>query len=331
VIYKDENYNTFPNAIRLSEQELLIGFRHAPDRRAAYGSITHIDPASQAVCVRSSNGGETWDKQLQLIYSDFAYGVQDPCLNVLSDGTLLCSFDRTYSIRSVDGGKTWDEPIAIPMIGAVRGNIVELDDGTIVLPMYNQSDAGVSFLAGTKDKGNSWELYSEIPRMDNYDLVEPNLFKTDSGKLVAFIRSHKKQDGFDIEQTEACTSPLIVTESSDNGKTWSVPTITGISTPSPFHLLKLPSGNVLLSYGYRNKPYGIRARILDRECTRIDEAPESVLRTDGGGMDIGYTSSVLLGNGDILITYYYDDEQGCRHIAGTVCRENALIMEDENE
>jgi hypothetical protein len=35
---------------------------------------------------------------------------------------------------------------------------------------------------------------------------------------------------------------------------------------------------VLLLYGYRHKPFGVRARVLDAECTNLTSAPEIVLR-----------------------------------------------------
>ena len=53
----------------------------------------------------------------------------------------------------------------------------------------------------------------------------------------------------------------------------------------PSHALRLADDRVLLVYGYRQKPYGIRARILDAECTNAAEAREFVLRDDGGSGD----------------------------------------------
>ncbi|WP_316814385.1 hypothetical protein [Pedobacter heparinus] len=50
----------------------------------------------------------------------------------------------------------------------------------------------------------------------------------------------------------------------------------------------MPDNRVLLTYGYRHQPYGIRAKILNAECTDFKTAVEVVLRTDGGGGDLGY-------------------------------------------
>jgi hypothetical protein len=61
---------------------------------------------------------------------------------------------------------------------------------------------------------------------------------------------------------------------------------------------------------------------LDSECSNFEDSEDIILRDDGCGSDIGYTNSVLLNNGEVLITYYYyDKEDGLRYIAGTICKE----------
>lgn len=77
---------------------------------------------------------------------------------------------------------------------------------------------------------------------------------------------------------------------------------------------RLPDDRVLLVYGYRHKPYCIRARILNMGCTDYDTAEEIVLRTDGGGSDLGYPWATLIDEN----TYYYNIGNGTRHNAGTM-------------
>ena len=86
----------------------------------------------------------------------------------------------------------------------------------------------------------------------------------------------------------------------------------------PLHALRLPDNRVLLTYGYRHQPYGIRARILNPECTDYRTAPEFVLRDDGGTTDLGYTWSVQLDKKQVLVVYYFNIGNGPRHIAGTI-------------
>ena len=64
----------------------------------------------------------------------------------------------------------------------------------------------------------------------------------------------------------------------------------------------------LPDYGYRREPYGIRASFSYDQGRTWDIAHEVVLRTDGGGRDLGYPSSVELPDGSILSAYYFHTE-----------------------
>jgi len=145
------------------------------------------------------------------------------------------------------------------------------------------------------------------------------LYRTESGKLVCFIRT----DNPKIDRENALLrTPLVTTESLDDGKTWSELKFRKITTPNTYGVMRLNSGNVLLTFGYRYEPFGIHAVIMDVECSNLDEMEELVVRDDGGGYDVGYTSAVQLDDGRILITYYYTlTESGPWFIGGTLCEE----------
>jgi hypothetical protein len=279
---------------------------------------------------------------------DYVCGIQDPCITKLVDGTLFATFftwkvlekeDATepqpwdqeilgrwiarigglYSIQSFDHGATWSEPVPITGGGkAVRGNPVELEDGTLVLPTYGGAEnKGTIFIMASSDRGGSWERIAQL-EIEDYLFHEPNLSLTPSGKIVLLTRSRNMAG----PEANGLSSPLYTSESVDGGRTWSPIVQRPFYSPSPFHMLRLHSGKVLVSYGYRFEPFGIRAFLLDSELSSWDEVEETVLRADGAGFDLGYTSAVQIDNGEILITYYYyDDEEGRRYIAGTYCRE----------
>ena len=83
--------------------------------------------------------------------------------------------------------------------------------------------------------------------------------------------------------------------------------------------LTLPSGNVLIVYGYRREPYGIRARVLDPECRAPGDAQEHVIRRDGGVLDLGYPHAALMRDGRVVIVYYFNGAGGGqRFVAGTI-------------
>lgn len=349
VIYRDEQFNSFPNVVVNELGEVMVAFRQAPDWQHVFNKVTHCDPASKAVYVTSLDGGHSWNSRTTTLYDDFYLGIQDPCLNVLQDGTLFCTYftwkiflesdvknpipgerkvydtwirrlGGAYSIRSRDSGRSWDRPLPIPQGQSVRGNVVELEDGSLVLAMYDHPDYPAQAVATvTRDHGVTWEFLAVIAKEDGVLFQEPNLYRTESGKLVAWLRTWKQNVPQDGRQ-----HPLYVCESYDNGKTWINVSEQPVHSPSPFHALRLLSGNVLLTYGHRFMPgSGIRARLLDSECGNISEAEEVILREDGHGFDIGYPHAVQLPDGSILIVYYFYDEaeRGKRYIAGTLCRE----------
>jgi len=361
VIYKDENYNSFPNAIKLKDGTVMVGFRQAPDWQAKYNDVTHGDPSSIGVFVASRDNGKSWDTKPRLIQRHFYYGIQDPCLNFLSDGTILATFFMwkftekekpvtdspkphfvndnydmemmdAHTIRSIDNGETWDDAICIDYEGkngdraSARGNVVELDDGSILfgLPMYSTDrQARIIRIIKSSDKGKTWKKLYDIQKPYECMMGEPNLFKTKSGRIACFIRTHFEDKGKNVyEDGNQDLTPMHVSFSDDNGLTWTMPEKTKYDSPSPFQAIQLKSGNVLLSYGHRYSPYGIKVMLLDSELKNLHTAEEFLIRDDGVNHDLGYTSSVQMDNGDILVTYYiFHKNDTHRYIAGTILRE----------
>ena len=110
----------------------------------------------------------------------------------------------------------------------------------------------------------------------------------------------------------------------DGGRTWHF--VSRVSDwGGPTHLLQLDDGRLLASYGYRIRPYGIRARVSEDDGRTW--GPELILRDDAGSWDLGYPRAVKLSGGEVMVAYYFnraDDKIQCdggvRHIAGTIFR-----------
>jgi sialidase-1 len=130
-------------------------------------------------------------------------------------------------------------------------------------------------------------------------------YETPKGDLVAFLRTARLGD-------QAC-----IARSSDGGKSFGKWQSMGFKG-HPLQATRLPDDRVLLVYGYRHKPYGIRAKVLNPECTDYATAPEFVIREDGGSTDVGYPWAVMLDDHRVLVTYYYNQGNGTRYIAGTI-------------
>ena len=84
-------------------------------------------------------------------------------------------------------------------------------------------------------------------------------------------------------------------------------TISGLATKPrvwglPSFLLKLRDGRLLMSYGYRRKPYGNQARLsMDHG---LSWSPPMTISQDGIGHDLGYPSTVELEDGKLLSIWY---------------------------
>lgn len=351
IIFKDTNYYTsFPSVIKKDDGVLLLVFRSAPDRRLLGNQVQdHLDPHSYIKYVESHDDGESWTDPKLLFAHPYA-GSQDPCLYQMEDGTILCAsylweyihpttipnlkmphlerrgflFSGGYLLRSNDSGKTWDGPIYPPStpyeksfnskgekISAYnRGQMCEGSDGKLYWAVssadtYDPKRKTSNYLMVSEDKGSTWEYLSRIAIDDTVIFNETSLYETPKGDLVAFLRTGNFND-------QAC-----ITRSTDRGKTFEQWEPMGFKG-HPLQATRLPDNRVLLVYGYRHKPYGIRARILNPECTNYLSAPEFIIRDDGGNGDIGYPWAVYLGNNRILVSYYFNVENGPRHIAGSI-------------
>ncbi|MFA7492874.1 MAG: sialidase family protein, partial [Proteiniphilum sp.] len=224
--------------------------------------------------------------------------------------------------RSLNNGKTWEGPIYPPHIEEEinfsalgdplpaynRGALCEGKDGRIFWVVAVNDSIPVkktsNYLLVSDDKGLTWQYSGLVASNDKISFNETSIYETPKRDLVAFIRTENYDD-------QAC-----IARSTDGGKTfkWESMGFQG----HPLNALRLPDNRVLLTYGYRHKPYGIRARILNAECTDYATAPEFVLRDDGGSTDIGYSWPVQLDKDRVLVVYYFNKENGIRHIAGTI-------------
>ena len=82
-------------------------------------------------------------------------------------------------------------------------------------------------------------------------------------------------------------------------------------------MVKLSDGRIALTYGFRAKPYGIRARLSSDNGETWGS--EIVLRQDGGNWDLGYTQTVQRTDGKLITIYYYNNDPAAeRYIGGTI-------------
>ena len=80
-------------------------------------------------------------------------------------------------------------------------------------------------------------------------------------------------------------------------------------------MLRLVDGRLLLTFGRRCPPFGIRAMISDDGGTTWGDTAWILAPLNNGNQ--GYTRSVELGNGRILTVSYAENHEGVTGIIGT--------------
>jgi hypothetical protein len=149
-------------------------------------------------------------------------------------------------------------------------------------------------LCESTDDGATWRWLTEIPPRpgdspEHYH--ELHAVETADGRIIVQIRNHNRQHE---RETLQC-------ESSDGGRTWSTPAAIGV-WGLPSHLLRLSDDRLLMSYGYRRKPFGNQGRVSSDHGRTWSEA--LTISDDGNGGDLGYPSTVELVDGSLLTVWY---------------------------
>lgn len=199
----------------------------------------------------------------------------------------------TWMLRSTDGGMTWSTPYRVPL-NSPHG-AVPLSDGRLLYAGKRLWDSGRKVgVCESADDGRSWRWLADIParpgdRVEDYH--ELHAVETSGGRLIVHIRNHNEPNAGETLQCE----------SSDGGKSWSLPRSIGV-WGLPSHLLRLRDGRLLMSYGHRRPPFGVQAR-LSEDAGQTWSAP-LILSDDGVGSDLGYPSTVGLPNGRLATLWY---------------------------
>lgn len=124
---------------------------------------------------------------------------------------------------------------------------------------------------------------------------EPHALQLRSGRILVHIRAQKEG----LFTVYGC-------HSDDGGKTFTLPerlrVPEGEFRGSPPHLFETSRGEVVLTYGYREAPFGQRARISRDDGESWSR--EIVLRDDGKNWDLGYPATAECPDGSLITVYY---------------------------
>ncbi len=198
-----------------------------------------------------------------------------------------------WMTRSTDGGLTWS-PRYDCQVNSPHGPI-SLNDGRLLYAgkelWSERQRVGVCH---SEDDGRSWQWLAEISLRDGDTYAqyhELHAVDAGEGRIIVQIRNHNSKND---RETLQC-------ESDDGGKTWTTPHAIGV-WGLPSHLLRLNDGRLLMTYGHRRAPLGNQARVSDDRGHSWSEP--IVISQDGSSGDLGYPSTVELGDGSLLSVWY---------------------------
>jgi hypothetical protein len=211
---------------------------------------------------------------------------------------------------SKDSGETWSPPIRVPVTaphGPIRlrsGTLLYLGKSFLTDSRGHRSGIGAIQAAVSADGGHTWQTRGSVPLIEGTEeeqYHEPHVVELHDGRLLGLIRLQNHGNAPRLEDLGLVHFSLVQTESSDGGRTWTPARPLGFHG-SPPHLMRHSTGALVCVYGYRLAPFGQRARI-SRDAGKTWTA-DLVLRDDGPDSDLGYPSSVELGDGTVLTVYY---------------------------
>ncbi len=314
--------------------EMLVGFElgYFHKNRGENHAIDYSRPAEHLLA-RSLDGGETWEierhEALKIPPNQKMAGVPgEPGGKPLAEcpggiDFTAPGFALTARMNSVDAGqsrfyytldrgKQWEGPFRIPDFGqpGIAARTDYLVNGPHDLTMFltaakRNGKEGRVIAVRTEDGTRTWKMLSFVcpePAGREYAIM-PSSLRVPAGAILTAIRY---RDFIDLYR------------SADGGLTWTYLTRPAPQTGgNPPSMLRLTDGRIALTYGFRRKPFGIRARLSADEGKNWSE--EFVLREDGGNWDLGYPRTLQRPDGKLVTAYYFNtDPEAERFIAATI-------------
>ncbi len=195
---------------------------------------------------------------------------------------------------SNDDGVTWSKPTLLPagFYGPVRAKPIVLNDGTLLAGTSVETyHMWTPYVDRSTDGGKTWLRSNSfaVKEKPNGGQIQPTLFQTKDGKVVALMRSQ---------------NPLRIcrAESTDNGKTFTAAVATDLHNPSSgIDVVKTREGDLFLIYNpapigrvpislARSTDDGVTwAKVTDLETEQGEYSYPAIIQSSDGKLQITYT------------------------------------------
>jgi len=277
---------------------------------AIYRQATDHATSKGIIMMRTSEDGTSWSAA-SLIYSHATYDVRDPSITKLADGSLIVSFflydyvgmasllQAVMTTISTDDGETWSDAASIgdSFVHSSQccGPIVELDDGTLLLPFYGKdivTTRRTARLMTSSDGGVTWGGSVTIAdgQVDIKDYSEPNLVLLSDNSILCMIRM------------DYGTDTIYKATSTDDGATWSATEACFEGSGAP-HTIQMYSGILVICYRSSvNSRVAMRTSV-DTGYTWSDE----VIIDNTAYKGMAYASPMEVNRGKVSIAYSLEE------------------------
>lgn len=299
------------------------------------GREYHVCPFGRVEFMVSNDGGATWS--WPRVVADSLTDDRDAGIMVTSSGSLLVSFytsvayqqhlnspDRLLAnvyggkleealarwrtaeagatqeerrsdvgywlIRSTDQGRTWSSRYRAP--GYNPHGPIALTDGRI---FYAASDGKKAVAWASEDDGMTWQRLGDM----NVRPGEMHSVEAADGTLIVHVRDR-------VPTGDKEKWGTVQIESRDGGKKWSERRL--VTDGYPPHLLRLKDDVLLLTYGSRIAPFGIRGKISRDHGASWSK--EFFITDDAPNWDHGYPTTAQLDDGSLITIWYETPAEG---------------------
>jgi hypothetical protein len=338
-----------------------VNYRGDPD------SLSHNNlgrnPGSREVTVRSEDRGRTWreiDHSASDVRASQPAADEGPdsmaeigpidFLNkdvlVANSSTGFAPNSRAFVRVSKDAGRTWSRSFLLPLdglqsLGAINSAMVR-PDGRCLLFMFEVSKDGWNrhnLVYRSTDDGTTFHFLSFITPKDdpfaagtgNWENLPyafgghrwfyPRGYMLPNGRILCVLRCQRDPTG------DMWTE---LYKSDDGGQTWQFRSRVN-DFGAPGSLVRMGDERLVMIYGYRLPPFGIRAVVSEDEG--VTWGSEIIVRDDGGSWDLGYPNAWLAAPGKVGVIYYFNSKDdpvqvepggtlagagGVRHIARSI-------------
>jgi len=233
--YHPKNYVGTPQD-KITPLEKPIDFTHPKFALRVVGAAYHCAYDGKAHFFYSYDGGKTWQgphrfgklheiaelrnaklEELTPRTDYIVLGKHEALVIMSARQNGKFATDKLFCARTRDGGKTfefvsWVVPTDDPA-RAVMSQTIQRKDGTLLTVMRRRKgEANWVDAYGSKDGGKTWQFVARVGGTGSNNGNPPALAETENGRLC-------------VVYGERAIGAMLVTYSSDDGKTWSKPTV----------------------------------------------------------------------------------------------------------